>query len=328
MEKTIKVTCPKCGTELTIEKKTAKTAQQRIEALRAAGVDVSHLFAMTGANGGECIASNADGNLRILQDDDPIFEYIVTAGTVNNKHLFRRWVMAQMFHMLTEKDYHGRVRGFTDALHRRGYDYTWTMVVKELYAQMKMWQNGDKENFAIRHLFFNANVVGAMARFDIAELRKAVATRKIKKCKGVPYVTLQRGNYFVADLEKKVFAPLEKLADDIARAKNITALYYATRAYDTAKFNVKWDTPQCPKWVDAYKGAGAYYTLQNMIRFHKCYLWDERNKRLTKEQSLYRLDQLAEEYKNEGWRLLGVLKKALKDNNVDIEQKIASWRKK
>lgn len=52
--------------------KVPKTAKERIEALRAAGVDVSHLFAMQGANGGECIASNKDGLLTMLDDDDPI----------------------------------------------------------------------------------------------------------------------------------------------------------------------------------------------------------------------------------------------------------------
>lgn len=38
--------------------KLPKTAQERIEALRNVGVDVSNLFAMKGANGGEHIVSN------------------------------------------------------------------------------------------------------------------------------------------------------------------------------------------------------------------------------------------------------------------------------
>ena len=43
-----------------------KGARERIEALRGAGVDVSCLFAMQGAEGGEYIASNKDGKLTIL----------------------------------------------------------------------------------------------------------------------------------------------------------------------------------------------------------------------------------------------------------------------
>lgn len=87
------VTCPACGTELAIadkkvtiaespaasifEAQLPKTAHERIEALRNAGVDVSCLFAMHGANGGDYVASNKDGKLSILNDNDPIFDYIL-----------------------------------------------------------------------------------------------------------------------------------------------------------------------------------------------------------------------------------------------------------
>ena len=87
-KKETKVLCPECGTQFAIAKKgfttvatvigedsdlgtvypatvgrttpakLPKTAQERIEALRNVGVDVSNLFAMKGANGGEHIVSN------------------------------------------------------------------------------------------------------------------------------------------------------------------------------------------------------------------------------------------------------------------------------
>lgn len=94
-----KVLCPGCGTEFAIADKEfaatgtvigknsdlgtvypvvaghnspaglPKGARERIEALRGAGVDVSCLFAMQGAEGGEYIASNKDGKLTILDED-------------------------------------------------------------------------------------------------------------------------------------------------------------------------------------------------------------------------------------------------------------------
>lgn len=86
-------TCPTCGTELAVAGKKItiadsyerqvkqvqlpKTAQERIEALRKAGVDVSCLFAMQGANGGDYVASNKNGKLSILEDNDPIFDNII-----------------------------------------------------------------------------------------------------------------------------------------------------------------------------------------------------------------------------------------------------------
>ncbi len=77
------MTCPRCGADLNGAENPArlpKTAQERIEALRLAGVDVSHLFAMQGANGGDYVASNQDGKLTILDDNDPIFSYITSQG--------------------------------------------------------------------------------------------------------------------------------------------------------------------------------------------------------------------------------------------------------
>lgn len=78
-----------------------------------------------------------------------------------------------------------------------------------------------------------------------------------------------------------------------------------------------------------YKGAGAFFTMQNLIRFHGCTAVNDRGRRLDKYQSLAFLSAKAEEYKNgEGWRLLAVLKKMLADNNINIKKKMAAWRKK
>lgn len=134
--KEMSVTCPQCGTELAIAvhevtvdtdntpAKLPKTAVERIEALRNVGVDVSNLFAMRGANGGEFIASNKEGELTILSEDDPIFQYISRQGAVPNRRLFRRFVMAQMFRMLSYVPY-GECKpvGVTEMIHRLGCEY-------------------------------------------------------------------------------------------------------------------------------------------------------------------------------------------------------------
>nr|DAS68885.1 MAG TPA: hypothetical protein [Caudoviricetes sp.] len=326
MENKINVVCPNCGVGLTIEKKSITSAKERIEALKNAGVDVSNLFAMTGANGGDFIASNRNGNLEILSDDDPIFQYLATSGTVPNRKLFRRWVMAQMFHMLSVKN--GATNepiGFTNILHRRGYEYSWKQLQDELYAQVKMHQHDDIENFIDRNHFFNKHVAYAMAMHYIKELKKIVNNKKVKKCKGVPYVTIGGRHIFKTDVHKKLYSPLLNLAWAINSSQNPEALFYAVQNFNKQREKLNWNTPQCPKWVDSYKGAGAYFTLQNMIRFHGCFLWNDENQRLSKSQSLVFLDQKAGTYAQEGWRLLGLLKKAITDNNIEIEAKVASW---
>lgn len=206
MKPKTKILCPGCGTEFAIsdkektvmativgkdpgpgsvypavagqdapssgKTKVPKTAKERIEALRAAGVDVSHLFAMQGANGGECVASNKDGLLTMLDDDDPIFRQIIDQGDVPNRRLFRRWVMAQMFHMMTCTDYRsGKPAGVTEMIRRLGYEYQWKMVSGELHAQMRM-EGYDPENFADRNRWFNAGVIAAMAENYVKRLKE------------------------------------------------------------------------------------------------------------------------------------------------------------
>lgn len=359
--KETKVLCPRCGTEFAIADREYTTvatvvgknsnlcvvypavakqdvstkspkipakAQDRIEALRSAGVDVSCLFAMRGANGGECVASNKDGKLVVLDDNDPLFDHIISQGTVPNRRLFRRWVMAQMFHMMSYTPYRSKEPlGVTEMIHRLGYEYQWKMLINELYAQMKM-ESKDPESFVERNRWFNINVVAVMANDYIAQLRERVDALKVRKCKGIPYKHVCGRNIFVSDLECKLYNPLEIAKTRIKMAKNAAQLYNAAKNFNDIRIKMPSGTTQSRIWVDAYKGAGAYFTMQNLIRFHNCVAFDDAGNRLDKFQSLDFILIKAEMYKNgEGWRLLAVLKKMLADNNIDIKKKIASWRK-
>lgn len=56
---------------------------------------------------------------------------------------------------------------------------------------------------------------------------------------------------------------------------------------------------------------GTYFLSENQTQMSQAYLSTK-----------------AEEYKDEGWRLHGLMREALKDNDVDIVNKILSWRKR
>ena len=358
--KETKVLCPECGTEFAIvknefttvatvigkdsgrgvifpavvEKKTApaklpEKAEERIEALRNAGVDVSSLFAMRGANGGECIASNKDGKLVVLDDNDPIFNLIISQGTVPNRRLFRRCVMAQMFYMMSYTRYGSKEPlGVTEMIHRLGYEYQWKMLMNELYAQMKM-EDRDPESFTERNRWFNASVVAVIAKEYTMQLKERVDALKVKKCKGIPYKRISGRNIFVSDLVYKLYYPLEMTMIHINKAKNATQLYYAAKDFNDMRIKMPSGTAQSKAWVDAYKGAGAFFTMQNLIRFHGCVAYDDGGNRLDKFQSLDFIRIKATMYaQGEGWRLLAVLKKMLTDNNINIKKKMAEWHKK
>lgn len=89
-------------------------------------------------------------------------------------------------------------------------------------------------------------------------------------------------------------------------------------------------------FIDAYKGVGAYYTMKNLVLFHDCRIMDEKKLKANKapalmsqRQALNHLKKKAHEYfQGDGWRMFGMMKKMLDDNDIDIKAKMASWRKR
>jgi hypothetical protein len=292
-------------------------SMQRIEALRNAGVDVSNLFAMQGAEGGDYVAKVNNGVFEILDDTNPIFEMINKQGAVPNRSLFRRWVMAQMFHMIAS----GNV---TDAINRLGYDYQWKMVIDELKVQCKMVRVAD-ENLPDRARWFNKDVAIAMAEHYIKMLKHYTRTRRQRKCKGVSYITVNKENIFVSDIARKLIRPVEKGLFVIKNAGTIQDLHDAVVAFNKLRVCMRGFERQSQVWKDAYKGSGAFYTIQNLIRFHSVTFPD-----MDKAKSLEHLTNIAKTHaaNGEGYKMLGVLKELLASNNIDVNAKLQEIRTK
>lgn len=361
-----KVVCPKCGAEMKIQENESLTigisigkdsglgtvelplasneqsnsnnkaemkASKKIQAMKAAGINVSNLFSVANAEGVERIARIENGEMEFLSDDDPIMMRIFKNGSVPNRRLFRRWVMAQVFHMLTNKDWRtGKTIGFIQSLQRKGYRYSWEMLIEEIRVQSKL-EIMDNENFVQRNRWFNKKVALGMAHDYIAQLRAHVEKRKshCKKCKGCPYITLGGTHIFVSDLTKKVFNPIANRMTVIESAKNMFDLYRAVSSFYTLvkSYYSPWELAMSQSFKDAYKGAGGYYTMRNLIMFHGCKMRNAKGNLVSMASSLRELDKLAEEYKNgEGWRMFGAMKELIADNGVDIEAKMAEWRKR
>lgn len=297
-------------------------ADAKIAALREAGVNVANLFSMKGADGKETIARLDNGNLSIVPENDPIFAALYHGSAIPNSQLFRRWVMAQTFHMLATGN-------FTHALQRKGFSYQWKMLMEELKAQSKMWQHGDTESFTQRNRYFNKERVAKIADDYITRLKDHLQSLPRKLCKGVPYVHLKGKNIFTEDLSSKVIQPLRNLVYRIKSAKDPEQLY--KRCVEFFKLVKKtwlvYDTPMAAAFKDSYKGAGAYFTMRNMIMFHGAKFRNDRGRFLSEKQSLALLEAKAEEYRLEGWRLFGVMKQLIKDSGMNIEKKIAEWRR-
>ena len=365
-ENETKVVCPKCGAEFAIAEKTHITvgiaigkdaglgtihpqvvgqdkpaskqtklpgkADERIAALKAHGIDVSGFFSMKGADGGEYVGRLEDGKMSIIADDDPIYNAILNDGDVYNWKLARRWVMSQMFHMLAREG--GMVCGeyknsITEQIRRMGYEYMWKQMEDELYAQMKMYKNGDMENFKDRNHWFNKGVLVAMIEDYRYQLHLHVKHRvKVQKCKGVPYKRICGENVFVDDIKNKVFRPIEAFKERAAGARNAAQLYAVVHEFNKIRKARSWNPRQCAVWIDAYKGAGAFFTMQNLIRYHKCGFEVSSGYVMNKEASYVHLKAKAAEYEGEGWKMIGLMRQFLEDNDIDIVKKMAEWRKK
>lgn len=355
---TTKVTCPKCGAEFKIAEKTSvavgivigkdsnlgeihpelegsskgkpSKASERIEALKAAGVDVSNLFAMQGANGEDFAASYSGVELNILNDDDPIFNAIKGNGDIPNRKLFRRWVMAQMFRMLYAEVHPESGRpSYSDQLRRLGYDYQWKMLENELHAQWKMFQHNDLKSYKERNLWFHRTLVVEMTNEYVTMLSKYIEELPVKHCKGIPYKRINKENVFVSDIYNKILKNILRAMHRVQEAQTPYELYASVVMFNRYRIKLGPNTPQHKNWVNAYKGAGSYYTLQNMIRFHGCILRGKNGRMLSKEKSLEYLDVYANEttYGNE-YMMLGMLRQALKDNHIDIAAKFKEWKNK
>ena len=317
------------GSNANASAKKGKNAKARIEALKAAGVDTSNYFPM----GEDMVIKVVDGVPTQVLDDDPIFQYITKGGYLNHYKLYRRWVMSQMFHIL--KDMNRKDMSFNAIIQHRGYEYQWKVVENELYAQMKMEKNIDLQSLSGRAMWFNSDSVAMMAEDYVRSLKDYIdgaltyridkkGVRKFKHtCKGAPYIRLGSECIFVADVQKKVFDPLQKAIKAIKNSKTATELYVNVFKFNRQRKSLKWDTKQSDAFINAYKGSGSYYTMRNLIMFHGARFKGAP----TQEESLLLVEENAKEYIYEGWRMLGVLKQLIADSGISVEGKIREWRK-
>lgn len=310
-------------------------AEMRIAALKANGIDTSCYFPM----GTEQVIKLVDGVAIPVDMTDDVERKMVDGGYINNYKLFRRWVMAQMFRML--RDMENRNKNFTEILQGNGYDYQWSMAEREINAQVKMLKHGDMENLTTRNRWFNGFVLSNMALDYIKSLKKYVEDNLMWRenakhvtvpkhtCHGTHYVRLQGKNIFVSDLSKKVYRPLYDMAiemKNLAYAGNVEKLYKVLVKFNKTRKRLSWDTKQSIAFINAYKGSGAYFTMRNLIMFHGA-KFRNGGKFMSQKASLKKVEDLAIQYKNDGWKLLGVLKELISDSNISLQGKIDEWKK-
>lgn len=298
---------------------------ERMERLNNAGVDTSKYFNINlpeGLKPGATISVviNEDGQ-PVIVSNNAIAEQIIADGYVRNTKLYRRFVMAQMFHMLNYVSMFDGDKGYNACLRRMySYDYTLQMMLEEVRVLSKL-EIKDEESFNERSHFFTKEVVIEVLCDYVEKLRDYIDQRPTKKCKGVPYKVVKGENIFVEDLNKRIYRPLMSKLVYLKAARSYTSLYSLLKNFMKDVIKLPYDTPKSKVWIDAFKGEGAYYTLKNLVMFHNCVIIsiDGINYGIN---SMAYLNTALHEYKGEGWRMFALMKKVIEDNNFDFHKRM------
>ena len=294
---------------------------ERMNTLNKAGINTGKYFNIELPNG---LKAGSTISVKINENGEPVIvdkiaTQIIEDGYVRNTKLHRRFVMAQMFHMLNYVSYDGQESGFDAALRRYGYDYQFKMMLEEVKVLSKL-EVRDSDTFKERAIFFTREVITKTCEDYVEKLKAHIETLKIYNCKGVPYKKVRGMNIFCEDLDKKIYMPFHVQISKMRTARNYTELYKILSEFNRKMIKISYNTPKCRAWIDAYKGEGAYYTLKNLIMFHHCTIED-----VYPTIGIYGVDANMEalkeklnEYQGEGWRMFAFMKKVIADNNFDF----------
>lgn len=237
---------------------------------------------------------------------------IMNDGYVKNNHLFRRWITAQTFRAL---EFEGKGSGY-DACIRECYNYNYfiTQLMDEIHAIAEMEADGDEEMFK-RTRFFNKDVVVQSLNKYIRDLRRWFKSQIRDKHRTVR--TAKFGEISLGRLDLKI-REMERLIREMDECDSYMELDKKLRRFYTSFYNkLPKDTPKPSAWHDAFKGAGAYYSLQNLILFHEC--------GVELFGVLYYGDTAMSIVNNMHftWEYMDVLKRVIKDNNFNLRESIA-----
>lgn len=317
------------------------TRENRVATMQAAGIDTKKYFSINlpeglkpgsvislviDENGNPAIATETEEKTtkKIIDAELEQYNYIISQienGYVRNSKLHRRWVMVQMFRMLNSSI------GYNEYLKRRyNYEYQFKMLIDELNVLGHL-QREDPEEFKDRLSFFNKNVVIALCNDYYEKLKKVVDSLPEKKCKGKPYKRICGYDIYVEDLNDKLYIPILNSIIGIQYCTSYEALSNLLRNFVknfVNKYALPYNTSKCAEWIDAYKGAGAYYTMMNMVKFHNCFITDYTTGEIyTGMKAVEYLKELNVFHDDYGYRMFAEMKRMIKENHFDFNKRMS-----
>lgn len=252
---------------------------------------------------------------------DPVEESIRNDGFIKNHHLYRRWVMAQMLrHFRNEKDPAAFDHYFVSG---KPYKYAWETTLNE----MKAMKHLHGEELIKRERFFNLEVVKEMANEYNEQVKSYIAKLPkkwtVKNGKWAYYSKIPYGKEIKrSPKDKEFWASITEAVNKINEANTYWQMQKAVENFmATCPMHLKMPKPNA--WKNAFKGAGAYYTMDNMIKFHHCHwMLKSHYLMLPLSASLAELEKAVEETKGEYYRLYAMMCDFVAYNHFDFDQRM------
>ena len=281
----------------------------------------------------------------LLSGDEEALKYISSiigeindTGYIEVEGIVRRWVPSQCLAMI----YNGK-RSFHKILTDMGFDYSWKVLIRDLKQQAKLWRKSDEDGYVDRNRWYNKTTAYAMSQDFLEQLVKTCNTMPRHKCRGKAYINMRcRG----INSQKGLFE--SELSDfcnsflvasgKIYKAKTPVELLKACEAFfRKTKVFSNWSAKQAPAFTNAYKAAGAYYTMKDLILFENCRMITNDSPIKFCPDSETSLEEMERHFddivKNHtviecGYRMLGLLKAFLDANKFDFKAVKAGWAKR
>lgn len=252
---------------------------------------------------------------------DPVEESIRNDGFIKNHHLYRRWVMAQMLrHFRNEKDPAAFDHYFVSG---KPYKYAWETTLNE----MKAMKHLHGEELIKRERFFNLEVVKEMANEYNEQVKNYIAKLPkkwtVKNGKWAYYSKIPYGKEIKrSPKDKEFWASITEAVNKINEANTYWQMQKAIEFFmDTCPMHLKMPKPNA--WKNAFKGAGAYYTMDNMIKFHNCHwMLKSHYLMLPLSASLAELEKAVKKTKGEYYRLYAMMCDFVAYNHFDFDKRM------
>lgn len=259
------------------------------------------------------LGDNLDASIKALSpeikaDVLSLVSKIHADGYVKNSHLWRRWVTAQTFKMLN-------YNGGWDAYVRQHFtwNYCFRQMSDEFYAQLQMLNDKDDIEFKLRRHFFNRETAVELLRNYHRQLVKKFRNNKI----------LRHLSHAVADDKINYFKTLAEKAEKTVTTEGLCNLMMDAHEH---YIRLPKGTPLCSAWKNAYRGAGAYYTLKNLIMWHGVSLHFVENSTLVAVKgtpvNLAKLNACLEDFGKDHWKFHIVLKNTIEAEHFNLKQSI------